>query len=64
MKKKLLSALLVTTMVAGMFAGCGKDDGGEASKPSDTQSSSDSQATQAGGSGTVYLLNSNFAHRF
>lgn len=57
MKKKLLSALLVTTMVAGMFAGCGKDDGGEASKPSDTQSSSDSQATQAGGSGTVYLLN-------
>ena len=50
MKKKLVSAILIATMVATAFAGCGSDKGGGSS----TQGG---DKTSDAGSGKVYMLN-------
>lgn len=52
MKKKLLSVLMVSAMVASMAAGCGDST---ASTGDSTQAGGD--ATVAAGSGSVYMLN-------
>ena len=43
MKKKVLSAMLVSAMVASLFAGCGSDKGGDAATGGSTN------GTEAGG---------------
>lgn len=52
MKKKLVSVLLVSAMVAGVFAGCGGSDDGASSTEGGSSSNKTSDA-----SGSVYLLN-------
>ncbi len=53
MKKKLVAGLLVSTMLATMFAGCGESNGTNGG--SDTQKASNKEASAEGGS--VYYLN-------
>ena len=53
MKKKLVAGLLVSTMLATMFAGCGESNGTNGG--SDTQKASNTEASAEGGS--VYYLN-------
>ena len=53
MKKKLVAGLLVSTMLATMFAGCGDSNGTNGG--SDTQKASNKEASAEGGS--VYYLN-------
>lgn len=54
MKKKLVSALLCSAMVASMLAGCGSNGGSDnATKTSGTEAGTTADA----GSGSVYLLN-------
>ena len=43
MKKKVLSAMLVSAMVASLFAGCGSDKGGDVATGGSTN------GTEAGG---------------
>jgi raffinose/stachyose/melibiose transport system substrate-binding protein len=51
MKKKLVSLLLVSAMVAGVFAGCGGDDGTTSGTEKGGSTSS------SGATGSVYMLN-------
>lgn len=54
MKKKLVSALLCSAMVASMLAGCGSDSGSDnGAKTSGTEAGTTADA----GEGSVYLLN-------
>ena len=62
MKKKIVSALLISTMAVGALAGCGGGDDSSASNttPGSQQSADnadDGASASSGGSGTVYLLN-------
>lgn len=66
MKKKSVATLLVLSMVAGLFAGCGGSDGADSSNTSnaadkadtaDASDNSDAPAPAASGDGAVYYLN-------
>lgn len=66
MKKKSVATLLVLSMVAGLFAGCGGSDGADSSNTSnaadkadtaDAADNSDAAAPAASGDGAVYYLN-------
>ena len=53
MKKKLVSMLLVGTMVAGMFAGCGGSDNGSASDAGTNADASEASDAGDADSGTA-----------
>lgn len=58
MKKKIVSLLLGTTMIATMFAGCGSTSSTSSDTESTTSASTEeSSSTGSAAAGTVYLLN-------
>ncbi|MCM1257357.1 MAG: extracellular solute-binding protein [Roseburia sp.] len=64
MKKKSVATLLVLSMAAGLFAGCGGSDGStdssntsDAADKAETADSGDAAAPAASGDGAVYYLN-------